>query len=119
MAGEGLKAGSRAELVRGQLPIQTARQFPSLIEATDPRGPEIDLAAGTGLVTFDAGQGKTWFKGGHDDWTGNMVVCQEEARRCVVLLANSVRAELIYPDMVRFVLGKTGMPWWWEYGVEE
>jgi CubicO group peptidase (beta-lactamase class C family) len=119
MAGEGLSAESRAELVRGQLPIQTARQFPSLIEATDPRGPEIDLAAGTGLVTFDAGQGKTWFKGGHDHWTGNMVVCQEEARRCVVLLANSVRAELIYPDMVRFVLGKTGMPWWWEYGVEE
>ncbi len=118
-AGEGLTAESRAELVRAQLPIMTARQFPSLIEARDPRGPEIGLAAGTGLVTFDAGQGKTWFKGGHDDWTGNMLVCQEKTRRCIVLLANSVRAERIYPDMVRFVLGETGMPWWWEYGVEE
>jgi CubicO group peptidase (beta-lactamase class C family) len=119
LAGDGLSAESRSELVQSQLPILTARQFPSLIEARDPRGPEIGLAAGTGLVTFDAGQGKTWFKGGHNDWTGNMVVCQERVRRCVVLLANSVRAELIYPDMVRFVLGETGMPWWWEYGLEE
>jgi len=44
-----------------------------------------------------------------------MVVCQESERRCVVMLANSVRAELIYPDVVNLALGDTGMPWWWEY----
>ena len=119
LAGAGISPESRAELVRPQLPIWTARQFPSLIEKEDSRGAEIGLAAGLGLVTFDAGHGRTWFKGGHNDWTGNMLVCQEQARRCVVLLANSVRAELIYPDIVRFILGETGMPWWWEYGIEE
>jgi len=59
-----------------------------------------------------------WFKGGHNDWTGNMLVCREMDRRAVVLLANSVRAELIYPEMVRFILGETSMPWWWEYHYE-
>jgi hypothetical protein len=44
-----------------------------------------------------------------------MVICQDAQQTCVVLLANSVRAELIHPDLVRFVLGETAMPWWWEY----
>jgi hypothetical protein len=33
------------------------------------------------------------------------------AASCVVLLANSVRAELIYPELVGFILGDTAMPW--------
>jgi hypothetical protein len=44
-----------------------------------------------------------------------MVICHEPERRCIVLLSNSVRAELIYPELARFVLGDIGMPWWWEY----
>lgn len=116
MRGEGLSAASRAELTRPQLPIRSAHQFPPLWRDTDPRGPEIGLAAGLGLVTFtDPQAGHMWFKGGHNDWTGNTLVCQEARRRCVVLLANSVRAELIYPEVVRFVLGETTTPWWWEY----
>jgi CubicO group peptidase (beta-lactamase class C family) len=114
--GEGLSASSRAELVRPQLPIQSAHQFPPLWLDTDPRGPEINLAAGLGLVTFnDPEAGLMVFKGGHNDWTGNMAICQDARRRCVVFLGNSVRAELIYPDLARFILGDTAFPWWWEY----
>lgn len=116
MRGEGLSARSRAELVRAQLAIPFAHQFPTLRTATDPRAGQIQLSAGLGLVTFrDPEAGLTWFKGGHNDWTGNMLICQEARRRCVVFLANSVRAELIYPDLARFILGETAMPWWWEY----
>jgi hypothetical protein len=79
---------------------------------------KIALAAGLGLVAFGEGPGKAWFKGGHNDWTGNMAICQEARRRCIVLLANSLRAELIYPELVEFVLPRTGMPWWWEYNPE-
>lgn len=114
--GEGLSASSRAELVRPQLPIRSAHQFPPLWLDTDPRGPEIDLAAGLGLVTFnDPEAGLMFFKGGHNDWTGNMAICQDARRRCVVFLGNSVRAELIYPELARFILGDTAFPWWWEY----
>ncbi len=115
MRGDGLSAASRADLVRAGLSIRSAHQFPPFDDATDLRTEEIGLAAGLGLITFEDSGGKIWFKGGHNDFTGNMLVCQERRQRCVVLLANSVRAELIYPEIVRFVLGETAMPWWWEY----
>jgi CubicO group peptidase (beta-lactamase class C family) len=114
--GEGLSAASRVELTRPQFAITSAHQFPTLRTDADPRGPAIDLSAGLGLVAFsDPTSGLTWFKGGHNDWTGNMAISQDARRRCVVFLANSVRAELIYEDLARFILGETVMPWWWEY----
>lgn len=36
-------------------------------------------------------------------------------RRCVVFLANDVRAERIYPALAAFILGETVLPWGWEY----
>jgi CubicO group peptidase (beta-lactamase class C family) len=114
--GDGLSAASRAELVRPQVPITSSHQFPTLRTETEPRNAEIGLAAGLGLVTFQDATGPAWFKGGHNDWTGNMVICLENAKRCVVMLANDVRAERIYPELARMVLGDTRMPWTWEYG---
>jgi CubicO group peptidase (beta-lactamase class C family) len=118
LRGDGLSDESRAELVRPHLEISSAHQFPTLAEGTDPRAERIGLASGLGLVTYGEGQHKTWFKGGHNPWTGNLVVCQEARRRCFVLLANSVRAELIYPELVEFVLAGAAVPWWWEYNPE-
>ncbi len=112
--GEGLSAASRAMLVRAQLPITSRHQFPTLVPG------QVDwpqkLAAGLGLVTFQDRSGPAWFKGGHDDSTGNMAICLESGKRCVVMLSNDVRAERIYPELARRVLGETDMPWNWEYG---
>ena len=113
--GDGLSAAARAELVRGQVPITSLHQFPSLMTEPGPANAEVGLAAGLGLVTFRDASGPAWFKGGHNDWTGNMVVCLEARRRCVVMLANDVRAERVYPELARMVLGETRMPWGWEY----
>ena len=113
--GDGLSAASRAEMVRPQVTIVSAHQFPTLRDWTDPRNAKIHLAAGVGLVTFQDTTGPAFFKGGHDDGTGNMVACLETPRRCVVLLGNDVRAERIYPGVVRLLLGDTKMPWYWEY----
>ncbi len=118
LQGDGLSVTSRAELVRSQLNIYSAHQFPTLVDDRDERAAQIGLSAGLGLVMFGEGDDKVWFKGGHNPWTGNMVICQEGKRRCIVLLANSVRAELIYPDLVAFALGDVDMPWWWEYHYE-
>jgi hypothetical protein len=118
LRGDGLSTASRAEFVRPQLPIASAHQFPTLADATDPRGVAIGLAAGLGVVACHDAAGPLWFKGGHNDWTGNMLVCREDGRRGVVLLANCVRAELAYPELVRFILGESAMPWWWEYNVD-
>ncbi|GJM08861.1 MAG: hypothetical protein DHS20C11_11370 [Lysobacteraceae bacterium] len=113
--GEGLSKASRSELVRPQVPITSAHQFPTLSSELEPRNVEIGLAAGLGLVTFRDSSGPAWFKGGHNPWTGNMVICLERRIRCVVMLANDVRAERIYPDLARKVLGETRMPWSWEH----
>jgi len=114
--GDGLRAATRAELVRPQVAIRSRQQFPTLRTETSQENAEIGLAAGLGLVTFRDTSGPAWFKGGHNDWTGNMVLCLENGKRCAVMLSNDVRAERIYPEVVRLILGNTKMPWTWEYG---
>ena len=113
--GDGLSSKAKAEMLRGQLPITSRSQFPSLkLEAPlAQRWP--NLAAGLGVVTFVGPQGRGFFKGGHNDSTGNMMVCLERGRRCVVILANDVRAEAAFPALVDALLGPTGLPWAWEY----
>ncbi len=118
LRGDGLSAKARAELVRPQRSIASKHQFPSLAAETDPRNAAISLAAGLGLVTFRDRSGPAFFKGGHNDWTGNMVLCLEASKRCVVMLSNDVRAERIYPEVARLVLGDTDMPWRWEYNLD-
>jgi CubicO group peptidase (beta-lactamase class C family) len=114
--GHGLSRASRAEMMRPQVPISSAHQFPTLVLDTNPANSSIGLAAGLGLVTFRGARGAVWFKGGHNEWTGNMVVCIDREQRCLVLLSNDVRAERLYPDLVRAILGETDLPWSWEYG---
>ncbi len=113
--GDGLTPASRAQMVRPQVPITSAYEFPTLLPDTNPANAGIGLAAGLGLVTFQDTRGELWFKGGHNQWTGNMVICMERRKRCLVMLSNDVRAERIYPELTRTVLGQTKMPWSWEY----
>ena len=113
--GDGLSKASRAEMFRPQLAITSAHEFPSLAPETNPHDKDIGLSAGLGLVMFQDASGPAFFKAGHNDWTGNIVLCLQSDQRCVVMLANDVRAECIYPELARFVLGETRMPWHWEY----
>ncbi|MFE8601777.1 serine hydrolase domain-containing protein [Archangium violaceum] len=114
--GEGLTDATRAELTRPQLPIGTASQFPTPQPELPPESRHRDLASGLGVIVFDGPQGRGFLKGGHNDSTGNIWVCVEQRRRCVVLLSNDVRAEPAYPRLVKAILGETGAPWSWEYG---
>ncbi|MDH0171015.1 beta-lactamase family protein [Stenotrophomonas sp. GD04145] len=116
VSGQGLSASMRRELVRPQLPITTASQFPTLQPELPVAQRRRNLAAGLGVVTFTGAQGAGFYKGGHDDAVGNTLVCVEQGQRCVVILGNDVRAEAAFPALVRFVLGETGVPWEWEYG---
>ena len=104
-----------AELSRPQLTITTRAQFPSIQPEAPPAKRVPSLAAGLGVVIFRGPQGGGFFKGGHNDSTGNTLVCVDRARRCVVILANDVRAEAAFPSIVRAALGETGAPWRWEY----
>jgi CubicO group peptidase (beta-lactamase class C family) len=114
--GDGLSAASRAEMTKPQLHIGTAHQFPPFGADLSVDKQRPDLYAGLGVVVFDGPQGHGFYKGGHDGQTANTVVCIEKSERCVLLLANDVRAEAGFADLVRFILGDTGVPYEWEYG---
>ncbi|WP_240360833.1 beta-lactamase family protein [Pyxidicoccus caerfyrddinensis] len=114
--GELLAPRALTEMTAPHLPITTRSQFPTLQDELPPEQRRKDLAAGLGVVVFDGPQGRGFFKGGHNDSTGNTLVCLPRGRRCVLLLANDVRAEPAFPHLVRFVLGEAGVPWSWEYG---
>ena len=112
--GYGLKDPWRSRFARGTLPITTRQQFPTLL----PDAPPADrprAAAALGVIAFDGPQGPGWYKGGHDDITANTLVCLVRGRRCVLIMANDVRAEPAFPMLVRAALGDTGVPFGWEY----
>ncbi|AQR63600.1 serine hydrolase [Brevundimonas sp. LM2] len=116
MRGEGLSPAAREEIVRPQLAITTATQFPSLQVELAPSLRRPDLAAGLGVVTFVGPQGRGFYKGGHNGTTANTWVCVEASGRCVIILSNDVRSEPAFAELVGFVLGETGVPFEWEYG---
>lgn len=116
VSGHGIAPAARAELTKAILPITTATQFPTLQAEMPPAKRRANLAAGLGVVVFKGPQGPGFFKGGHNDTTGNTWVCVEKRRSCVVILSNDVRAEAGFPRLVKFLLGETGVPWTWEYG---
>ena len=70
------------------------------------------------MVNFAGPQGPGFYKGGHDSQTANTLVCLQGSQRCVVILANDVRAEAGFADLVTAVLGATGVPYAWEYGLD-
>ena len=114
--GDLLSAQGRREFSRPQLAIKSASQFPSIEQSSVVVDREQLLAAGLGLIVFDGPQGRGFFKGGHNDSTGNMLVCLEARQRCVLILGNDLRAERAIPYLVDFILGGSGVPWHWEYG---
>ena len=114
--GDGLSAASRAEMTKPALHIATAHQFPLFLPDLPVGEQRKDLYAGLGIVVFDGPQGHGFYKGGHDGQTANTMVCIETGRRCVVILSNDVRSEAGFCDLVRFILGDTGVPYDWEYG---
>lgn len=114
--GDGLSAASRAEITRPQLHITTAHQFPMFSPDLPMSEQRNDLFAGLGVAVFDGPQGHGFYKGGHDGQTANTMVCIEASQRCVVILSNDVRSEAGFADLVGLILGRTGVPYDWEYG---
>ncbi|HXE66700.1 MAG TPA: serine hydrolase domain-containing protein [Rhodanobacteraceae bacterium] len=115
-SGKGLSPASRMEMIKPQLHIGTRTEFPPLQKDLPVDQQRKDLYAGLGVIVFDGPQGHGFFKGGHDEQTGNTLVCIEARERCVLVLANDVRAEAGFADLVHFILGDTGVPYAWEYG---
>ncbi|WP_447931044.1 serine hydrolase domain-containing protein [Sphingopyxis fribergensis] len=116
VSGEGLSKAARAELLRPGLAIRSRSQFPTLQDDAPAAEQSAGIASSVGLITFTGPQGTAFFRGGHNDSTGNTLVCLEKGERCVLIMSNDVRAEAAFPMIVRDILGDTGAPWRWIFG---
>lgn len=116
VSGQGLSKAARAELLRPGLNIRSRSQFPTLQDDAPTAEQSPAIAASVGLITFTGPQGPAFFRGGHNDSTGNTLVCLEKSARCVLIMSNDVRAEAAFPMIVRDILGETGAPWRWIFG---
>ncbi|HVV43593.1 MAG TPA: serine hydrolase domain-containing protein [Bryobacteraceae bacterium] len=111
---EGLSRAAKAEMIRLQIPIGSATQFPTLSDAKTDDYKAIHLGYGLGWGVFETPFGHAFFKEGHDDGTANYALCIEPRRACILLLSNSVRAEGIFKAVVEEVMGDVHLPWKWE-----
>ncbi|MGC4044588.1 MAG: serine hydrolase domain-containing protein [Armatimonas sp.] len=116
VTGKGLEKKGLQEMTRPGLPIRTASQFPTFLPELPSQEQHPKLSAGLGVVVFEGPQGAGFYKGGHNDSTGNTMVFLPRGQRAVVLLSNDVRSEQLYPSLVKHLLGPTRAPWSWEYG---
>ena len=114
--GDGLSPGSRAEITRPVLHIPTVSLFPLFLPDLPLAEQRKDLYSGLGVTLFDGPQGHGFYKGGHDGQTANTLVCIQTSQRCVLILSNDVRSEAGFAELVKFILGDTGVPYDWEYG---
>jgi CubicO group peptidase (beta-lactamase class C family) len=113
--GEGLSPASRAEMTKPVFHIATASLFPLFLPDLPATEQRKDLYAGLGVILFDGPQGHGFYKGGHDGQTANTMICLETSQRCVLVLSNDVRSEAGFAELVKFILGDTGVPYDWEY----
>lgn len=113
--GYGLSKKARAEWTKGTLPITTPSQFPTLAAELPPEK-RFPIKAALGPLAFAGPQGPAWYRGGHNDTTGNALVCVERSKRCVLILSNDVRSEPAFARLTRAVLGETGAPYRWSFG---
>ncbi|WP_269716260.1 serine hydrolase domain-containing protein [Caulobacter sp. NIBR2454] len=118
MRGEGLSAKARAEMLKPQIAITSRSQFPTLSDDKAPADKaHLKLSAGLGVVVYDGPKGRIFLKGGHDDGTDNMLICDDAAKRCFLGLSNTNEAQAWYVRLANRYLGlkETQTPWWWEY----
>ncbi len=116
--GEGLTPRSKAEMLRRQVLIDSATQFPTIQSARTTKWRRIRLGYGIGWGLFQTRWGQAWFKEGHDDGTANYAICvAAKTPLCLLLMANSPVAEQVFPALVDGLLGPVGLPVEWEgYG---
>jgi len=114
--GDGLSAASRAEITRPVFHLATPSLFSPFLAELPPAKQRKDLYSGLGVILFDGPQGHGFYKGGHDGQTANTMICIEASQRCVLILSNDVRSEAGFAELVKFILGDTGVPYDWEYG---
>lgn len=115
LGGKILTPAGKAEMLRPQIVIHSAHQFPTLDPATGNDGEAVGLAYGLGwgLLTHTR-FGPAFFKEGHGDGAETYMICFTRSGTCMLLLTNSDNGELAFRPLLEQLIGDTVTPWEWE-----
>ena len=114
MQGKALTKKARHEMLKPQIQIYSAAQFPSLNTVTTEENRAIKLAYGLGWGLFQSPYGQAYFKEGHDDGWENHAVAFPDKKIAIVLMANSSNGDSIFKELLETIIKDKSTPWKWE-----
>lgn len=104
----------RKEMVKPQIRIRSAHQFPTLDEATTTRNDGVKLSYGLGWGVLQTPHGRAFFKGGHDDGWENYMIGFDKSGSGLVLMTNSSNGDSLFKELLATLIGDTYTPWEWQ-----
>jgi CubicO group peptidase (beta-lactamase class C family) len=113
MQGRALRPTMRDEMLRPQIRIDSAHEFPTLSDETTAANRSIDLSYGLGWGLYRTPYGRAFFKEGHDDGWRHYAV-GFDAGSGLLIMTNSSNGEGIYQALLETVLGNRFTPLDWE-----
>ena len=114
MRGDGLTPAARQEMLRPQVRIRSAHQFPTLLEETTDRDDAVALSYGLGWGVMRTPHGPAFFKEGHDDGWENYMIAFDGPKTGLIVMTNSSNGESIFRELLATLIGDTFTPWEWE-----
>ena len=102
------------EMVKPQIRIHSAHQFPTFDETTTTRNDGVQLAYGLGWGVLKTPHGRAFFKGGHDDGWENYMIGFDKSGSGLVLMTNSSNGDSIFKELLSTLIGDTYTPWEWQ-----
>jgi hypothetical protein len=114
LRGNGMSTAARAEMLRPQIRIHSARQFPPNAPETTHDYDAIELSYGLGWGLLVSPYGKAYFKEGHDDGVQNYCISFDRARTAIVVMTNSDNGESMFKELLATFIGDTFTPVRWE-----
>jgi len=114
MRGKVLDAKSGAEMLRPQMAIHSAHEFPSLDAETTTANDAIHLSYGLGWGLYGSPYGRAAFKEGHDEGWRHLALCFDERGTGILIMTNSSNGEGIFKPLLDALLGPTDFPFAWE-----
>jgi CubicO group peptidase (beta-lactamase class C family) len=114
MRGKGLDAKMTAEMLRPQIAIHSAHEFPSLDTESTTANDSIHLSYGLGWGLYSSPYGRAFFKEGHDEGWRHLAFCFDEMGTGILVMTNSSNGEGIFKPLLDALLGPTHFPFEWE-----
>jgi len=114
LRGDRLGRAARAEMLRPQIRIRSAHQFPTTDPATTDENDAIRLSYGLGWGLLTTPYGPAYFKEGHDDGFQHYSITFERPRTAIVIMTNSDNGESIFVELLDTLIGDRFTPWRWE-----